>query len=140
MMLAAFAHLNWLAIGLASLAYYLLGAAWFTPLFGKAWDRSIGHDRSSTAKFSLGYYLVPLASAIFVSLALGLILAALAPLSFGDALLVGVVIGLGVAAAISINNALTPHTRHPYLFGAVTGGYHFVGLVVVSAIIGAFSV
>lgn len=39
-MLAALAHLNWFAVGLAGLAYYLLGAAWFTPLFGRAWDRS----------------------------------------------------------------------------------------------------
>lgn len=134
-MLTAFAHLNWLAVALAAIAYYLLGAAWFTPLFGKAWDRSIGHDRSTATKFGPDYYLVPLVSAIFVSLALGLILATLAPPSFGEALIVGVVIGFGVAAAVSINNALTPHTPHPYLFGAVTGGYHFVGIVIVSAII-----
>ncbi|WP_375002963.1 DUF1761 domain-containing protein [Aeromicrobium sp. CTD01-1L150] len=137
-MLAAFAHLNWLAVALAALAYFSLGAAWFTPLFGKAWDHSIGHDRSAAPTFGPDYYLVPLVSAIFVSLALGLTLAALAPPSFGESLIVGGVIGLGVAAAVSINNALTPHTPHPYLFGAVTGGYHVIGIVVVSAIIGAF--
>lgn len=137
-MLAAFSHLNWLAVILAALAYFLLGAAWFTPLFGKAWDHSIGYDRSKATKFGPDYYLVPLVSAILVSLALGLILTALEPSSFGEALMVGVVIGLGVAAAVSINNALTPRTPHPYLFGAVTGGYHLVGIVIVSAIIGAF--
>lgn len=134
-MLTAFAHLNWLAVGLAALAYYLLGAVWFTPLFGKAWDHSIGHDRSTATTFGPDYYLVPLLSAVFVSLALGLILVALAPPSFGEALIVGVVIGLGVGAVVSFNNALTPHTPHPYLFGAVTGGYHFVGIIIVTAII-----
>lgn len=136
-MLDAFAHLNWLAVALAALAYYLLGAAWFTPLFGKAWDRSIGYDRSQATKFRPAYYVVPLVSAVLVALALGLILAALAP-SFGEALIVGVIVGLGVAAAVSINNALTPHTPHPYVFGAVTGGYHLVGIVIVSAIIRTF--
>lgn len=135
-MLDAFAHLNWLAIALAALTYYILGAAWFTPLFGKAWDRSIGHDRSQAAKFSTSYYVVPLVSAVFVAFALGLILTALAA-SFGEALIVGLVVGLAVAA-VSINNALTPHTPHPYVFGVVTGGYHIVGIVIVSAIIGAF--
>lgn len=135
-MLDAFAHLNWLAIALAALAYYVLGAAWFTPLFGKAWDRSIGYDRSQAAKFGPAYYVVPLVSALFVAFALGLILPALAP-TFGEVLIVGVVIGLGVAA-VSINNALTPHTPHPYVFGAVTGSYHLVGIVIVCAIIGAF--
>lgn len=136
-MFDAFAHLNWLAVALAALAYYVLGAAWFTPLFGKAWDRSIGYDRSQAAKFRPAYYVVPLVSAVFVALALGVILAVMAP-TFGEALVVGVVIGLGVAAAVSINNALTPHTPHPYVLGAVTGGYHLVGIVIVSAIIGAF--
>lgn len=137
-MLADFVHLNWLAVALAALAYFLLGAVWFTPLFGKAWDRSIGYDRSTAARFGPDYYLVPLISAVLVSLALGLILAALAPSGFGETLIVGAVIGLGVAAAISVNNALTPHTPHPYLFGAVTGSYHVVGIVIVTAIIGAF--
>ena len=46
------------------------------------------------------------------------------------------IVGLGVAAAVSVNNALTPHTPHPFtVFGAVTGGYHFVGIVIVSAIV-----
>lgn len=48
------------------------------------------------------------------------------------------VIGLGIAGAVSVNNGLTPHTAHPYLFGAVTGGYHIVGIVIVSTIIGIF--
>lgn len=81
---------------------------------------------------------MPLASAVLVSLALGLVLAALAPPGFGDVLAVGLVIGLGVAAAVSVNNALTPHTPHPYLFGAVTGGYHAAGIVLAAAVIGLF--
>ena len=55
--------------------------------------------------------------------------------TLGDALVIGVIVGLGVAAAVSVNNALTPHTPHPFVFGAVTGGYHFVGIVIVSAIV-----
>jgi MFS family permease len=136
MMLATFADLNWLSIVLATLAYYLLGAVWFTPLFGRAWDRSIGHDRSKADKFGLDYYLVPLVSAALVSIAVSLIITSLPDPSFGAALLVGVVIGLGVAAAISVNNALAPHTPHPYVFGAVVGGYHLVGVVIVAAVIG----
>lgn len=136
-MLAAFAHLNWFAVSLAGLAYYLLGAVWFTPLFGKAWDHSIGYDRPKAARFGPDYYIVPLVSAVVVAIALGLILSALAPSTVWDGLIVGVVIGLGIVG-VSVNNALTPHTPHPYVFGAVTGGYHFVGIVIVSAIIGIF--
>lgn len=57
-----------------------------------------------------------------VAVALGLILSTLAPSTIWDGLIVGVVIGLGIAGTVSVNNALTPLTPHPYVFGAVTGG------------------
>ncbi len=138
-MSTAFADAHWLAVALAALAYYVLGAVWFTPLFGKAWDRAIGYDRAHAPRFGTDYYVVPLASALLVSTALGVIVAGLPAATMGDALLIGLLIGIA-AAAISVNNALTPHTPHPYVLGAVTGGYHLVGIVGASAIIGAFAV
>src|SRR5665213_1455485 len=32
-----FAHANWMAIIVAALAYFILGAIWFSALFGKIW-------------------------------------------------------------------------------------------------------
>lgn len=92
-MIIALANLSWLPVVLAALVYYLLGAAWFTPLFGKAWDRAIGHVRSRESRLRLGYYLVPLIRATLVSLAVGLVIAAVAPDSLGEAALIGLIIG-----------------------------------------------
>ena len=65
---------TWWVTALAGFLYYLLGAAWFTPLFGRAWDRSIGHDRSRTAgRFPISYYLLPRAGALVT----GVVIAAL---------------------------------------------------------------
>ncbi|MDF1489431.1 DUF1761 domain-containing protein [Tessaracoccus caeni] len=132
------AHVSWLGVALAALAYYILGAIWFTPLFGKTWDRAIGHEVSGARRFGADYYIVPLVSAVLVSVALGVLLAVAAPASMSEALIVGVIVGGGVALPVSMNNALTPHTPHPYVFGAVTGGYHMVGIVVVAAVLGGF--
>jgi hypothetical protein len=124
----------WWATALAGLLYYALGAAWFTPLFGRAWDRSIGHDRSRTAgRFPLSYYLLPLACAL-VSAG---VIATLYPggTGAGQGLLTGASVGL-VAAAASLTNAQTPHTPHPYLFGAITGGYHLTGSALAGLTIG----
>lgn len=33
-----FQHINWLAVVVAGLAYFLLGALWYTSLFGKKWQ------------------------------------------------------------------------------------------------------
>lgn len=34
--------LNFLAIGLATLAFFILGFIWYTPLFGKVWAKEMG--------------------------------------------------------------------------------------------------
>ena len=31
-------HINWLAVLVAGLAYFFLGALWYTALFGKKWQ------------------------------------------------------------------------------------------------------
>ena len=134
----ALSNLNWLAVALATLAYYLLGALWFTPLFGRTWDHSIGVERSRTRAFGAAYYVIPLVSALLTSLAVAILITALGPGSIWEAIGVGAAIGI-TAAAISVNNGLTPHTPHPFVFGAVTGGYHLVGILIVSAIVGAFA-
>jgi hypothetical protein len=137
-MLEIVAQVNVGAVALAALAYYVLGAVWFTPLFGRAWDRAIGYDRpAKRGHFGVDYYLVPLGSAVFVSAAIGLILAASTVRDLAGSLTIGLTIGFGIALPLSINNALTPHTPRPYVLGLVTGGYHLVGIVVATAIIAA---
>lgn len=39
-------ELNGLAIILASLAYFVLGAVWFMPLFGAQYDKALDTKRS----------------------------------------------------------------------------------------------
>lgn len=129
------ADLSWLAIGVATLAYYLLGALWFTPLFGTAWDTAIGRPRVRGERFSAAYYVVPLVSSLLVTVAVAVLLAATST----DALLVGLVVGVGVALPVSVNDALTPHTPHPFRLGLVTGGYHVVGIVGVALIVAALA-
>jgi hypothetical protein len=34
--------LNWLAIVVATLVFFAVGAIWYTALFGKAWQREVG--------------------------------------------------------------------------------------------------
>lgn len=68
-MLGTFSGLSWFGIGIAVIAYYLLGALWFTPLFGKAWDSAVGVERSTDNRFPAAYYVVPLLSAVVVTVA-----------------------------------------------------------------------
>ncbi len=134
-MFDAFGEVNWLAVLLATLAYYLLGALWFTPLFGWAWDRALGFERPRGNRFPPLYYVMPLLSSALASVATAVLAAALRVEQLGEAIVLGALVGVGYALAVSFNNAVNPRTPRPLLYGAVTGGYHVVGLLVVSVIV-----
>ncbi|OZE25211.1 hypothetical protein CH256_19075 [Rhodococcus sp. 05-2254-6] len=127
---------NWLGVAGAAVVYYALGALWFGPLFGRTWDRSIGRDRAQTGgRFPLSYYVVPLCCSAATTIVIALVLDAIN----ADAVVSGVLVGLGVglaSAAASLTNALTPHTPQPFVFGAVTASYHLTGATVAGAVLG----
>lgn len=127
-------EVNWLVILLATVAYFILGAAWFTPLFGKAYDKGTGVKRSSKQKWPVIYYYAPFLSSLVVTVALGIALYALNIQNLTDAVILGILFGISLAA-ISFSNAVTPNMPRPVTFGFVVGGYHLLSAVIVSVII-----
>lgn len=134
-MIDAFGQVNWFAVAAATLAYYFLGALWFTPLFGAAWDHAVGFERPKDYRFPPIYYVIPLITSLLVSSATGVLVAALDVVAPIEALVLALVLAFGYAAAVSVTDAVTPSTPRPLLLGAVTGGYHVVGIFVVTAIL-----
>lgn len=126
--------INWPGALVGALAYYALGAAWFTPLFGRAYDSSLGFSRPQGYRFPPSYYVVPLVSALLVSIGVGLMLTWVSVDNALEAGLAGLAVGGLVALPISLNNAWTPANARPLTFGLVTGGYHLVGIVIVAVI------
>lgn len=127
--------INWPGVVVATIAYYALGGLWFTPLFGAAWDRAVGFDRPKGNRFPPMYYIVPLASSFAVAVATAVLLRELAVERVAEAIGFGAIVGVGYAAAVSFNNAVTPNTPRPLLLGAVTGGYHVVGIALTALIL-----
>lgn len=128
-------QLNWFAITIASAAYFILGALWFTPLFGKAYDAGIGVKRDRHQKWPMIYYVGPFVCAVVVTVAAAILLQALSLNQLSDAVLFGFVAGTGFCLSVSVNNAINPKIPRPLLYGLVTGSYHIVGLMIVSIIL-----
>lgn len=114
---------------MATVVYFALGAAWFTPMFGRAWDRAIGVPRTPGRTFGPLYYVAPFVGSALPATALGVLVPALGLREVDDAVVLGLVVGLGFSAAVSVTNAVMPVVPRPLLLGAVTGGYHLVGSV-----------
>lgn len=125
----------WGIILLATIAYFILGALWFTPLFWSLYDRAIGFDRTKQKKWPMIYYIWPLFGCAIWALAMGLISEFIHPKSLFDASILWIIIWIWFALPISTVNAITPKMEHPILFGLVTWWYHTVWLTLVSILL-----
>ena len=122
------------SILIAGVAYFVLGGLWFTPLFGKQWDNAVGFERPIRWRPSTIYYIGPLAGCLVVSFAMSILFNIAQPESFQKAVALGLACGVGFGAVITSVNAISPSMPRPGLYALVTGSYHAVGLVLVSAI------
>ena len=135
-MFDVFGDLNWLAIMLATVMYYMMGGLWFSQLvFGKAWEKSIGFDRPKEWKESTIFYVGPLIGCLVTSIATAILIYSLNIQSLADSVRLGLTVGLGYAGAVSITNAITPTAPQPLVHGLITGAYHVLGIIIVSAVL-----
>ena len=138
-MLESINDVNLVAVIAATLAYFVLGAVWFTPLFGKQYDKAIGVDRSKKQKWPPIYYYGPFIGAVLTVSATAILISALKIENLSDAVALGLIVGIGYSAAVSFTNAITPNMPKPVLFGLITGSYHLAGVIVAALIIVSLS-
>jgi len=129
-------ELNWLAVIVATLAYFLLGAVWYArAVFGKAWQRSSGISVPEGQGPGAAFYIIPLITCLLMTVATAMIAASTGSSTAGDAIVLGLVVGVGYAASLSLLGAAFGNYPEPRTYFAITAGYHLVGLVGVALIV-----
>lgn len=132
------AQLNWLAVVVGAVAYFALGALWYSPvLFARPWQRSIGWDESKAPpEQNPVTYVLPLLAFLVMSIAVGLLAAATGTDELGEGIVLGLVLAIGLSLAHTFVDAtFSPEKPEPWTWFAINGTYHAVGLVVVSVIV-----
>jgi hypothetical protein len=137
MTFALLADLNWLAVVVAALVYFVLGGLWYMPrVFGDVWTRAIGWEPTDEDQPGPAMYLAPLATCVVATVAVALVAAAVGAASVADGIVLGLVVGVGVAGAVLFTAGyFDPHKRSPVMWFAVTGGYNAVGLLIAAIIV-----
>ena len=127
--------LSIVGIIVAALAFFFLGAAWYSFLFRKPWADDMGyakdmpdHPQSPGAGLLIGSLVAALVLAVSTAWLVG-------PGGVGEGAQVGLAIG-AVLAAIMGQNAL--YDTRPTRLWLINAGYAFLGAVVVGIICGAF--
>ena len=141
MTLDTWTELNWLAVIAAALAYFVIGAAWYAPpVFGAMWMAAGGMTREQTEEGpGAAIFAVPLVGSLLSAVAIGMLAVASGTDTLSEGVVLGFVVAIGFALAISLVTATFESTKpNPMLWGAVNAGYHVVGSLVAGAIIGAW--
>ena len=127
--------LNWLGILVGFIALTLLGGLWFAALFPAAYNRSLGRDPKAKAPSTPLFLAGPPVTSLIVTVTSAVLFAALGIDSYGDALLFGLIVGLGYLAANTVTIAINPNFPRPLRYAAISGGYHLLGSLIVSTVL-----
>jgi hypothetical protein len=133
--------LNWLAVLVAAVAYFVLGALCYAPpIFGKVWAAARGFDLQERGSGpGAAIYLTPLVGSVLSAIALGMIAGASDTDTFLEGIVLGLVVAIGFALSISFVTAqFETQKPKPMVWGAVNGGYHVVGNLVAAVIIASW--
>jgi hypothetical protein len=128
--------LNWLAVLVAAVAYFALGGIWYArPVFGRAWQEAGGIELPEGQAPGPEYYIGPLITCFISTIATAMLAFSTASATVAEGLVLGIVVGAGFALPLSILGGLFEQRPQPWVYTAISAGYHIVGLMIVGIIV-----
>ncbi|HTL80400.1 MAG TPA: DUF1761 domain-containing protein [Bacteroidia bacterium] len=134
-----FSHANWLAIGVAALSYYALGALWFSVLFGKPWAAAHGiqmpindADKAKMRKQMPKLMVVTLLMNIVVALGVGLVIYATSTHDCVHGIKWGLLLSVFAAVPMCMGHMYTMKKMSLWF---IDGAYHTIAITLMSIII-----
>lgn len=135
-----FSTLNYVAIAVAALAAFFIGAIWFGPkTFYPLWAKELGQDpqariERTPAPVMFGMtFVAQLAMAFAVALVLQWVEAANGSVGLADGVTVGVILGVFIAAAASLGHRL--FAQHGFKVWLMEVGNDVVAILAISVIL-----
>ena len=131
-----FHGVNWIAVVVAALAFFALGAVWYTALFGRRWAKAASIDWDNPGGNMPLIFGMTLLLEIVAATAIAIILHATGLEGWQGGLHLGLILGLGIVTpAVAINNL---YQRKPFALTAIDAGHLTLGLILAGVIIGLF--
>ncbi len=129
----SFGDLNWLAIVVAALAFFAVGALWYQQkVMGTRWMKAAGVDPSKNSPHPM-IFVGTLAAYFLMAMVLAMIARGIGASSFGDGLVLGLLTGVVfVGAQAWVNVTFEGRSMDLVL---VNGGIGVLGHVIVAVIV-----
>lgn len=132
---ADFPHVAWLPVLAASVAHFMLGGAWFVGLFARQYARALGIEDKPSQRPGALFLVGPFACSAVNIATTSVLLNALQIRSYGPALLLGLFVGVGYLAAMSVNIAINPLFPRPFRYALVNAPFFVTGSMMSCAIL-----
>jgi hypothetical protein len=128
---------NYLAIFVAAIVYYVGGALWYSPiLFGKTWMGLVGlteEKMKETQKDSWKAYLTAFISALLISYGIARVEGYMNVITFAGGVHAGFWAWLCfVLTTMATNNSFS---NRPFKLTVIDAGYHLYGFLVIGVIL-----
>ena len=133
-----FSSVSWLSVVAAFVPYFMLGGLWFTVFFKKPYSISLGKENNMPEKPAPIFIVGPALCTLVITIASALLMSALPIDSYGSAMALAVLVGIGYLVANTMNIAINPNIPKPIMYGIISGAYHMIGILIVFAILFAF--
>ncbi|HIJ11979.1 TPA: DUF1761 domain-containing protein [Candidatus Woesearchaeota archaeon] len=122
---------NYGAVLVAAVAYFILGWVWYGPLFGKQWMKLQGMDPKKVDKSGMGGKL---AAAFVANLVLAYVLAQYVLVgNIGNGLITGFWLWLGFVATFSLSSVLWE--KKPFTLYLLNNAHNLLGILIMAAIL-----
>ena len=130
-----FSHMNWLAVLVAAIAYFFLGAIWYSALFRDAWIKAAGVNMSDPngRKGLAGIMIASFITILITTIGLGLLITRVGSGGWLTGCKIGLIAGLCFSAATICNSYL--YEKRPIALSAINSLYNIVGCVIAGIII-----
>lgn len=134
MILDFFSELNWLAVIVATIAWFAFSAIWYSvPPLSKAWQNASKVDMAEDGP-PLAVLFIPTLIGYFVTtVVIGLIVEAIGITEVGDGVVLGIVLGIGFGAVSALVTQV--YERKGSNYWLINGINAVIAYVIVSVIL-----
>jgi membrane associated rhomboid family serine protease len=136
----ALSDVNYLAVLVAAVAYFVLGAVWYAnPIIAKAWQRAGGIEVSEDQGPNPAVFGATFVCYFVAGLATAMLVVATGTDSAAEGAVLGLVVGVGYAVTASAVSTIYDRKPEPFAWFWINGVYNLAALVGVGAILGAWT-
>jgi len=137
-MMDLFSSVSLLSVVAAFVPYFMLGGLWFTVFFKKPYSISLGKENNMPEKPAPIFIVGPALCTLVITIASALLMSALPIDSYGSAIALAALVGIGYLVANTMNIAINPNIPKPIMYGIISSAYHMIGILIVFVILFAF--